>query len=254
MKLSFVIPAYNEEDLIGQCLDSILKQAVRVGPNDIEIIVVNNVSTDRTREVVMSFPGVIVVDEPKKGLVNARQAGFLASSGDLIANVDADTMLTPGWIDKVLEEFSKNQNLVALSGPCIYYDLSKTHNFLVRVYYYVGYLSHIINHVVLRIGAMLQGGNFVIKRSALLKIGGFDTNIIFYGEDTDIARRIQKVGRVKFTFKLPMYTSGRRLKKEGILTMALRYPINYIWITIFKKPFTKTYFDVRLKDNGEKQI
>jgi len=252
MKLSFVIPAHNEEDLIGQCLGSILEQAAgRL--DDIEIIVVNNASTDKTREAASSFPGVIIVDEPKKGIVHARRAGFLVSNGDLIANVDADTILTPGWIDKVLKEFSENQNLVALSGPYIYYDLSKTHNFLVKIYYYVGYLSYVVNHFMLHIGAMLQGGNFILKRSALEKIGGFDTNIIFYGEDTDIARRIQKVGRVKFTFKLSMYTSGRRLKKEGILTMALRYPINYIWVTIFKRPFTKTYLDIR-PENKEKQI
>lgn len=250
MKLSFVIPAHNEEDLIGKCLDSVLKQAADRS-DDIEIIVVNNASTDNTREIASSFPEVIIVDEPKKGLVNARHAGFKASRGDLIANVDADTILTPGWIDKVLKAFSDNPNLVALSGPYIYHDLSKFHNYLIRAYYYVGYLSYIVNHFVLHIGAMLQGGNFIVKRSALLKIGGFDTGIIFYGEDTDIARRIQKVGRVRFTFKLPMYTSGRRLKKEGILTMALRYPINYIWVTIFKRPFTKTYLDIRLKEDGE---
>lgn len=253
MKLSFVIPAYNEEDLIGKCLDSILKQTTNMAPGEIEIIVVNNASTDRTREVASSFPGVIIVDEPQKGIVHARHAGFLTSSGDLIANIDADAMLTPGWIDKVLKEFSENQNLVALSGPYIYYDLSKIHNFLVRIYYYIGYLSYIVNHFVLHISAMLQGGNFILKRSALEKIGGFDTNIIFYGEDTDIARRIQKVGRVKFTFKLPMYTSGRRLKKEGMLITASRYGINYFWTIFFKKPFTKTYLDVRLK-NKEKQI
>ncbi len=219
MKLSFVIPAYNEEDLISECLNSVLKQTVdRL--EEIEIIVVNNASTDKTKEVASSFFGVIVVDEPKKGLVNARHAGFLASKGDLIANIDADTILTPGWVDKVLKEFSENQNLVALSGPYIYHDLSKAHNFFIRIYYCLGYLSHIVNHSILGVGAMLQGGNFILKRSALEKIGGFDTNIIFYGEDTDIARRIQKVGRVKFTFKLPMYTSGRRLKKEKTLTMA----------------------------------
>ena len=252
MKLSFVIPAYNEEDLIGECLSSVLKQAMNRS-EELEIIVVNNASTDGTREVALSFPGVIVVDEPKKGLVNARHAGFLASKGDLIANIDADTILTPGWVDKVLEEFSKNQNLVALSGPYIYYDLSKFHNFLIKIYYFIGYLSYIVNHFIFHVGAILQGGNFIVKRTALEKIGGFDINIIFYGEDTDIARRIQKVGRVKFTFELPMYTSGRRLKKEGILTMALRYPINYIWVTIFKRPFTKDYLDIRLK-NKEKQI
>ena len=102
MKLSFIVPAYNEEDLIGKCLESILKQAAsRLG--DIEIIVVNNASTDKTREIALSFPGVIVVDEPQKGIVHARHAGFLASSGDLIANIDADTMLTPGWINKILK-------------------------------------------------------------------------------------------------------------------------------------------------------
>jgi len=177
----------------------------------------------------------------------------LASTGDLIANVDADTMLTSGWIDKVLKEFSKKQNLVAFSGPFIYYDLPKIHNILVRAYYYIGYLSYIVSHLVLRKSAMLQGGNFVVRREALEKIKGFNTNISFYGEDTDIARRIQKLGRVKFTFKLPMYTSGRRLKEEGIFTMALRYPMNYIWVSLFKKPFTQNYIDVRLK-NKEKQI
>ncbi len=247
MKLSFVIPAYNEEELIGKCLDSILKQAEN--KSDIEIIVVNNASTDKTKEIASSFPGVIVVDEPKKGIVNARHAGFIESSGDLIANIDADTILTPGWIDKVLKEFSGNEKLVALSGPYIYYDLSKIHNFFIKVYYFIGYLSHIVNHFVFHGGAMLQGGNFIVRRSALEKIGGFDTSIIFYGEDTNIACRIQKVGRVKFTFKLPMYTSGRRLKKEGVLTMALRYPINYIWVIIFKRPFTENYIDIRLKDD-----
>lgn len=253
MKLSFVIPAYNEEGLIGKCLESILKQAAE-RPGEIEIIVVNNASTDRTREIAASFPGVRVVDEPKKGIVNARHAGFLASSGDLIANVDADTMLTSDWIEKVFKEFSKNQKLVALSGPYIYYDLSKTHNFFIKIYYYIGYSSHVVNHLILHIGAMLQGGNFILKRSALEKIGGFDTSIVFYGEDTDIAKRIQKVGRVKFTFNLPMYTSGRRLKKEGMLIMASRYGINYFWTIFFKKPFTKTYFDIRSEDEKIQKI
>ncbi len=246
MKLSFVIPAYNEELLIRKCLDSILKQATN-HMSDIEIIVVNNASTDKTREIALSINGVIVVDEPKKGIANARHAGFLSSTGDLIANIDADTMLTPAWVDKVLKEFSKNEKLVALSGPYIYYDLAKIYNLLVRVYYYIGYISHVINHTIFHIGAMLQGGNFVVRRSALEKIGGFDTSIMFYGEDADIARRIQKVGQVKFDFRLSMYSSGRRLEKEGVFITAWHYTINYIWIIMFKKPFTNNYHDVRSK-------
>ena len=97
---------------------------------------------------------------------------------------------------------------------------------------------------------MLQGGNFVVRRRAIEAIGGYDTKLDFYGEDTDVARRLNKVGKVRFTFKLPMYSSGRRLAKEGGLTMALRYTLNYFWIIFFKRPFTKTSTDIRLESKG----
>lgn len=244
MKLTFAIPAYNEEKQIGGCLESIKKEMA--GKNyDIEIIVVNNASTDRTSEVALSYPGVQVVDQPKKGLTWARHAGFLAATGDLIANIDADTRLPKGWLDRVYREFNENEKLVALSGPYIYYDLPPLTGLGVKAFYWVGYLTYIFNHFILRRGAMLQGGNFIVKKEAMQKIGGYDLEIDFYGEDTDIAKRIQKIGRVKFTFDLPMYTSGRRLAKEGIILTAVRYAVNYFWITIFRKPFSKEYNDIR---------
>lgn len=244
MKVSFVIPAYNEERRLPDVLESIERSLER-GVYDVEVIVVNNASTDRTAEVAGAYPRVRVVHEPKKGMVRARQAGFAASTGDLIANIDADTILPEGWLDRVLEEFEKDEKLVALSGPYIYHDLSVFHRIVTKIWYMIGYLTHLVNHYVLKIGAMLQGGNFVLRREALEKIGGFDTNIEFYGEDTDIARRISKVGKVKFTFKLPMYTSGRRLKHEGTLRTASKYAANYVYTLIFGKPLTVSYTDVR---------
>jgi glycosyltransferase involved in cell wall biosynthesis len=95
MKISFVIPAHNEEAYVGKCLDSIFRE-LKKAPVDAEVIVVDNASTDGTREVAQKYPGVKVISEPIKGLTRARRAGFLAATGDLIANVDADTMLTPG--------------------------------------------------------------------------------------------------------------------------------------------------------------
>jgi len=240
MKLSFVIPAMNEEKYIGQCLASVTSEVARSG-RDIEVIVVNNASEDRTRQVALEFPGVTVVDEPRKGLPQARQAGFLASRGDLLANIDADCLLPPDWIEKVYKQFTHDDRLVALSGPYKYYDLSAPTNFSVMVYYLLAYGLHLVLHHILGKGAVLQGGIFVLRRTALEEIGGFNTDIKFYGEDTDIARRIQEVGRVKFMLSFKMRTSGRRLKNEGILKMAAKYIINYFWIIIFKKPFTKKY-------------
>ncbi|MFX0204255.1 MAG: glycosyltransferase family 2 protein, partial [Candidatus Hodarchaeota archaeon] len=88
---------------------------------------------------------------------------------------------------------------------------------------------------------------FVIKRAAFEQIGGFDTSIDFYGEDTDVARRLNKVGHVKFTFTLPIYASGRRLAKEGIIKTGIRYSANYFWVSFSGKPLTKTSTDIRIK-------
>lgn len=246
MKLSVVIPAHNEEQFIGDCLNSILSEIE--GKNyDMEIIVVNNASSDRTREIVASFPGIKLVDEPDKGLVKARRAGYLASSGELVANIDADTRMTEGWFQKVLEEFSRNPKLVALSGPHIYYDLSKKARAAVRAFYYAGFLTYLLNRYIFKVSSMLQGGNFVIKRTALEAIGGFNSDFDFWGEDTDLARRLSKVGGVKFTFDLPIYASGRRLEREGIARTGWRYALNYFSTIFFKKPYDTVKKDFKNK-------
>ncbi len=217
MLLSFVVPAYNEEAYLGACLESILDQT-RGLEHLTEIIVVNNASTDRTREIALRAivskygPRVRLVDESRKGLPFARQAGFLASTGSLIANVDADSRLTPGWVEKVLTTFRDSRSetktatrpLVALSGPLVYYDLTPRQRRLVHVFYLIAWLTYATNKYILRVGSMVQGGNFVLSRAALEAIGGYDTSITFYGEDTDIARRLHAVGKVLFTFDLKM--------------------------------------------------
>ena len=272
MRLSFVVPAYNEEAYLPACLESILSQTdprtTNLPAGTCEIIVVNNASTDRTREVALRYPGVTVVDEPRKGLTFARQAGFAASTGALIANVDADSRLTPNWVTNVLTTFAEAEAntaakssaaaksnaaakpetprpLAAFSGPLVYYDLTPRQRVLVHVFYMTAWTTYAINRYILRVGSMVQGGNFVVNRAALESIGGFNTAISFYGEDTDIARRLNDVGEVRFTFDLKMSSSARRLKSEGMLTMAARYSINYLWTTFFKHPYTDTYIDIR---------
>lgn len=246
MKLSIVIPAYNEEAYIGRCLASVAAELAR-SHFPIEIIVVNNASSDGTSDVARSFPFARVIDEPRKGLVRARQTGYEASAGDLVANVDADTLVPEGWIEQVFREFAADPKLVALSGPYIYYDFSPFTNGVIRFWYRIGnavsYLSALLTG---QGGTMLQGGNFILRRSALERAGGFDLNFDFYGEDTAIAKQMSRQGKVKFTFLLPMYTSGRRLRAEGILATAWKYGMNFFWTIFFGKAYTKKYKDIRL--------
>jgi len=243
MKLSIVIPAHNEEKYVGKCLESIFKEMKKSDTDiDIEIIVVDNASDDKTAEVASFFSGVKVIFEPKKGTGYARQAGFLASSGDIIANIDADCILSAGWIKNVFSEFSKDQKLAALSGPYIYPKMPKIFNIATKIWYAIGFA---LTRYVFRRGAPLQGGNFIVRRDAMEKVGGFDTSIKFYGDDTDIACRIQKVGKIKFTFDLIMYSSERRLRGDGIFMTVVRYAVNYIWVIAFGRPFSREYNSFR---------
>jgi glycosyltransferase involved in cell wall biosynthesis len=244
MELAFVIPAYNEEALIRTCLESVMAEVKRSG-RDIEVVVVNNNSTDRTREIAASVPGVRVVDELEKGLVAARDGGFRATTAELVANIDADTIVPAGWLDVVFDEFARNDRLVCLSGPYVYYDLSAWNRFLIRMFYGLTWLIYVINHYILRVGSVVQGGNFVFKRSAWIKAGGFNRAIKFYGEDTDVAVRLSRVGIVKWTWRLKMKTSGRRLAEEGVFATAGRYTLNFLWVTFSGKPATTQHTDVR---------
>jgi glycosyltransferase involved in cell wall biosynthesis len=245
MKLAFVIPAYNEEALIGKCLQSVVDEIARSGV-DADIVVVDNASTDRTGEIARSFPTVRVVDEPKKGLVNARDAGFAATEGfDLVANIDSDTIVPAGWLDTVMAEFDRDPKLVCLSGPYVYYDMSRFNRILVGMFYGLTYLIYVFNRFILRVGSVVQGGNFVFKRAAWEQVGGYDRSIEFFGEDTDVAVRLSKVGGVKWTFALKMKTSGRRLEQEGVFRTAGTYTLNFFWVTFRGKPATKTYTDIR---------
>ena len=242
--ISFVVPAYNEAKNLAHTLAAIIAEIKRSGCVA-EVIVVNNASTDDTGDVAASFPDVIVVDEPQKGLVQARRAGFQRATGALVANVDADTIVTQGWLNRVREEFRRHPGLVALSGPYIYYDVPKATRAAVRAFYVMGYGFYVLNRFVLRVGSMLQGGNFVVRRSALEAIGGYNPLFSFYGEDTDLARRLNTVGAVKFTFRLPAFSSGRRLLEEGLLKIGLRYAMNFVWATFRHRPFTDDWIDVR---------
>jgi glycosyltransferase involved in cell wall biosynthesis len=246
MKLAFVIPAYNEEALIGKCVESVMAEVRRTG-RDIDVVVVNNNSTDRTAEIAAAVPGVRVVDEKEKGLVAARDGGFRATTAELVANIDADTIVPEGWLDIVFGEFGRDAKLVCLSGPYVYYDLSAWNRFLIAVFYGLTKLIYWINRYVLRVGSVVQGGNFVFKRDAWVKAGGYNRAIKFYGEDTDVAVKLSKVGHVKWTVRLKMKTSGRRLAEEGVFMTAGRYTLNFFWVTFAGKPLTNSHTDIRPK-------
>ena len=103
MKISVVIPAYNEEKYIGRTLESV--KNLELEKNTLEILVINGGSTDRTAEIAKSY-GARVKDEPHKGIGFARQHGMLHATGDIILYTDADTIVAKDWLSNYFKAFS----------------------------------------------------------------------------------------------------------------------------------------------------
>ncbi len=144
------------------------------------------------------MPGITVVDEPRKGLVIARETGRRVSTGDVLVYVDADCRVPRDWLRCVAREFEGPNPPVAVTGPYRFYDWDLFGRVLLRMYdYSLAPATHVLAQYVFGLGAVLYGGNFAVTRQALDAIGGFDTTIEFHGEDTNLARRVSKAGRVR---------------------------------------------------------
>lgn len=112
MKLSLVIPVYNEERHIAACLQAIAKQTSM--PD--EVIVVDNNCTDDTIKIVESFDFVRVVHEKKQGRSRARDAGFRAAKYEIIGRIDADSYIDERWVERVKNHFAKDSEVYGLTG------------------------------------------------------------------------------------------------------------------------------------------
>lgn len=238
MEISLVIPAHNEAEYIGSCIESVLKNA----PGKFkEIIVVDNASDDATAEVAGKYPEVRVVREVQKGLTRARQTGFEATTAEFVAYMDGDSHLPAGWFERAEELIRAYPQALSWSGPVYYYDApTRAWNITLTVGWWA--TAPIMYRLT---GYMVLGGNFIVRRSAIATIGGFDPNVSFYGEDMTLAKRLHAHGKTVFRMDFYGLTSARRFFKEGYIKTNMHYVMNYAWPVLFGRPYHQEYTDVR---------
>jgi len=123
--VSIVIPAYNEQDTIKACVLAALDQTVAA----LEIIVVDNKSTDATAAVVHALqsaypeaPIVYLQQFEVQGLIPTRNFGLDHAVGDVVGRIDSDSVLEPTWVEEVQKAFA-DPEVAACTGPVIYYDM-----------------------------------------------------------------------------------------------------------------------------------
>ena len=190
MKVSVVIPAYNAQQTIAEAVEQSVAQAK--GPMEVEVVVVDDGSTDDTAEVAESV-GARVIRQKNLGPASARNKGWESASGNLICFTDADCIPRAGWLENLLDGFTDLQ-VGAVAGS---YEVANTRSWLARWVHQEIMERHKRMPPFIR---AFGSYNVAIPRHVLQATGGFDP--VYRrasGEDNDLSYRIIKKGwRIAF--------------------------------------------------------
>jgi len=205
--LSIIIPTLNEESYLPMLLSAIKRQRFK----DYEVIVADNNSKDKTKEIAKRFGCRVVLG----GLpARARNQGARIAKGDLLLFLDADIMISEKFLQDSLDEFGKRKLDIAS-----YTLVPRTDNIFWRNCFNVFYNWPImISQRFLAYGAMA----ILVKKEIFEKVGGFDEEIKL-AEDHYFVRMGDKIGKFGILSSVKVYISLRRFEKDGYLTTGIKY-------------------------------
>ena len=197
--ISFIVPAHNEEPLLGQTLAALRAAADGV---DHEIIVVDDASTDRTAAIARAA-GARVVPIERRQISAARNAGAAQARGDLFVFVDADTLISRAVVDQVLEAVQRGACAggapVRMDEPAPAYAKAM-----------LAILLWVFRHLRLACGCFM----FATRR-AFTATTGFDERV-YVSEEVGMSRALGRQGRF-VTVRTPVVTSARKIRTYSFL-------------------------------------
>jgi glycosyltransferase involved in cell wall biosynthesis len=204
VKISIIVPAFNEERLLGQSLEHIKASAAAFATRawESELIVCNNNSTDQTPAIAQAA-GAQVIFEPINQIARARNAGAAAASGDWLLFIDADSHPTPELFSDVADQIQSGKCLaggatVRLEGD---YPLARR---IIGVW-----------NSISRVCRLMAGSFIFCQTQAFREIGGFSKEL-FASEEIDLSKRLKKLARkrgkkIVILTRHPLLTSARKL-------------------------------------------
>ena len=238
MNLSVVIPAYNEEKYLPQTIES-LKLALE-NINDVEIIVVDNASTDATRAIAASF-GAHIGDEKEHNIGKVRNTGAAQASGDTVVFLDADTNVCPGIFEKIMAAMADSKCIGG--SAAVEYD-GEFRRVWVRWFMLLWPLLG-------KFMRMRQGALQFCRKDVFFELGGYDATI-FVGEDIEFHWRLDKAARksgcrTAFIEEPKVRTSSRRWDQMGLLQMLFfTHPVT-IFLAWRFRPFWKAWYEKAIR-------
>ena len=182
-KVSIIIPTFNEEEYLPACLNSILD--LNYKKEDMEIIVIDNGSTDRSRMIAEEH-GVKVLRDDSLNISGLRNLGARNASGDVLAFVDADCIVGENWLKNAAIYFEK-KNIVAWGAPPL---LPEESTWVQKAWYIIRQKEDIVQTV-----EWLESMNLFVRKELFLEAGGFNEDLVTC-EDVDLCYRLQKYGKI----------------------------------------------------------
>ena len=208
MKISIIIPTYNEEEYLPKLLESIKMQ----GFTDYEIIVADADSNDNTREIAKEY-GCIVVDGGLPGI--GRNNGAKVAQGELLLFLDSDLELTEDYLKNVIEEFEEEDLGIAITQMTPLSEKKRDK-----------YLHELANWFMIAVENIKPHGagcyGIISKKELHDECNGFDEDLTF-GEDTDYIERLAEISQFKVLRHAKIGVSTRRLEEEGLYTLLKQY-------------------------------
>jgi glycosyltransferase involved in cell wall biosynthesis len=221
-KVSVVIPVYNGEKTLRQCLESVVHQTYK----NYEIIVIDNNSIDTTRHIIKKFchKNVRYIFEKYKSRGAARNAGIHVGTGEIFAMTDADCIVPKNWLEELTKPilYDAENAVIGYEEDLIknYWtrNTQKKNEAFLKRSHHDNYIDHI------------DTKNFAI-RSLLMKNAMFDTNIHNF-EDLDLYLRLKKKTKIRFLASVKV---GHNHKSSFITTVLLHFDRAYWTTKIYKK-------------------
>lgn len=219
MNFSVVVSTYNRNDDLIKCLKALSAQTYK----EFEVVIVNGGEKEPVGKIIKDFPGLSIklVEQQRKGVVEARNLGWRNSSGPIVCFIDDDLVVSPGWLEEIKRAFDLSKDIGGVSGPTIIPEARRRNrdlaylleefdasgNFLFRILGKI-YKNTVLQNKIYQVGKILASGAFTpgsnyesclalpaitevdyleachmcFRKFLLEKIGGFDYAYLGTGE------------------------------------------------------------------------